>query len=149
VDLINAIKERAAQRPTGRPLSAVLRERRANLDQLNISELLQKDLGASKGISHRDVELHGLAYHRVLANRLDESIIRNAQQLLNRWRIQGKIDPRYANQWDEILALPKERIADLISQDTQHATDLRQNSPFAGSLTEAERLKYSQQLDNA
>jgi hypothetical protein len=40
-----------------------------------------------------------------------------------------------------VLSWPRSRIKRFISTDSQRARDLRQNSPFAGVLTERERKK--------
>jgi hypothetical protein len=58
-----------------------------------------------------------------------------------RWRDQGKLDPRYAEQWEEVLRRPVKDVRRAISEDTAFARDLRQNSPFAGVLSEPERRK--------
>jgi hypothetical protein len=72
--------------------------------------------------------LHALAYHRVVANRLDEMLVRDARRRLERWEKEGRIDPRWAREWEQILAL-------------------RQSSPFAGSLTEHERRRIVQAVE--
>jgi len=71
----------------------------------------------------------------------DEQIVRDARSRLTRWRSQGKIDPRYARAWEEILAMTPAQIAQTIAADTPRMRDLRQNSPFAGALNEPERRR--------
>ena len=55
------------------------------------------------------------------------------------WQEQGKIAPRYAGQWEEVLSGPLGDVRKVIAEDSERGRDLRQNSPFAGVLSEAER----------
>lgn len=90
---------------------------------------------------HRATELRALAYHRALAPRLRRPMIDQAQRKVRRWRRDGKIDPRHADAWDEVMALPVTEIRKAIVADDQRGHDLRQNSPLAGLLSEPERRK--------
>jgi hypothetical protein len=91
--------------------------------------------------------LHALAYHRVVANRLDEMLVRDARRRLERWEKEGRIDPRWAREWEQILALPLPRVAKAITSDSERGRALRQSSPFAGSLTEHERRRIVQAVE--
>lgn len=90
------------------------------------------------GQPHRRAELRGLAYHRALAPRLRRPMIDQAQNKLQRWRTEGRIDPRYAEAWEEVFALPMTEIRKVIAADDERGRDLRQNSPLAGLLNEPE-----------
>jgi hypothetical protein len=90
---------------------------------------------------HRRAELRSLAYHRVLAPRLRRPTIDEALRKVRRWRDEGRIDARYAGLWEEILVMPVPAIRKAIAADDERGRDLRQNSPFAGLLSEAERRK--------
>jgi len=48
---------------------------------------------------------------------------------------------RWFDAWDELLAGPVDEVLEVLSSRTPRARDLRQNSPFAGVLTEAERRR--------
>jgi hypothetical protein len=63
----------------------------------------------------------------------------DARQLIGKWLAQGRIDSRYADAWQELLSEPLPVIRGAMSADTDQMRDLRQNSPFAGLLSEAER----------
>lgn len=52
----------------------------------------------------------------------------------------------YAERWESILSRPVRQIAQAITADTPEARDLRQNSPSAGLLSEAERRKILQEV---
>ena len=95
---------------------------------------------------HRRSELRGLAYHRALAPRLRRPMIDEAARKISRWQEEGRIDPRYAEKWRQVLAKPVPEIRRLISTDDTRGNDLRQNSPFAGLLSEPERRRILEEV---
>jgi hypothetical protein len=103
-------------------------------------------VGAADAVGHERAERRGLAYHRVLAKRLRRAMVDDALRLLWQWRDQGRIDDRYAEQWEQVLAQPLAEVRRLISEDSQRGRDLRQNSPFAGMLSEAERKRINEEV---
>jgi hypothetical protein len=66
-------------------------------------------------------------------------MVADARQILAGWELEGRIDPLYANLWRELLSKPVSEIRREIGADTKEMADLRQNSPFAGMLSERER----------
>lgn len=121
-----------------RPLATVLRERRHAADQaVDVDRLLPR----RQGRTHRTPELQALAYHRLVAERLDHELADEARRRLARWRTSGRIHPRWAKEWEHTLSLPLPRIARAISEDTPRARELRQTSPFTGALNEHERRR--------
>ncbi len=78
-----------------------------------------------------------LVCHRALARRLRRPMVDQARHLLWTWRDLGRIDER----WEEVLNNPVAEAARVIGDDSDQAADLRQSSPFAGRLSEAERRK--------
>jgi hypothetical protein len=151
VESIEAVRERRLSNPDDRhPLGSVLRARRAEAQRLSASALLGRADRRREGDSdggHRHAELRSLAYHRAVAQRLDEGIVRDAQYRLARWRSQARIDPRYAQRWQTILAKPPAQVARLIGENTPRMRDLRQSSPFAGTLSEPARLRALAMVD--
>jgi hypothetical protein len=131
VELIEAVDERRAAEEA-RPVAAVMRERRADAERLDPQTALL-------GGGHRSAELRSLAYHRAVAQRLDRAVVDEARHRLRRWRREGRIDPRYAERWERLLDSPLASIRRVIGQDSQSSRDLRQSSPFAGTLTAQER----------
>jgi hypothetical protein len=135
------LRERVAeQRRSGRRrlhrLEPVMTEERRRADRLHPQVEL---IGSAE--PHRTAELRSLAYHRALAPRLRRPMVEQARRRLSRWKDEERIDPRYAQAWEEVLALPIAGIRDAISADDERGRDLRQNSPFAGMLSEQERRK--------
>jgi hypothetical protein len=131
-------------RDSHRPLAAVVRARRAAADDaIDIDRLLPR----KRPRTHRVPELHALAYHRLVAERLDDPLVERARRRLAEWRAAGRIHPRWADEWERILALPLPELAKVISADTQHARELRQSSPLAGVLNEQERRRLLEAVE--
>jgi hypothetical protein len=145
LDLYEAVEhERAAGRRSRHVLEPTMTERRDRAERLSTADLVGDDLGKMDG--HRRAELRSLAYHRALARSLSRPMIDQARHVLWSWRDQGRIDPRYADQWEALLDRPLPEIRRVLSQDTEVTRDLRQNSPLAGMLSEPERRKILQEL---
>ncbi len=79
-----------------------------------------------------------------LARRIAEELpkhpewIELARANLQRWSQQNKDAPallRNYTEWMQLLTLPVEEIARILTAETQEAQRLRQNSPFAGVLS--------------
>lgn len=98
-------------------------------------------VGADDADSHRKAELRGLAYHRALAPRLRRPMVDEAGRKLERWKREGKVDPRHAEAWEAVFALSMPQIRKAIGADDSRGRDLRQNSPLAGLLSEPERRR--------
>lgn len=139
-ELLGLLEEVAAARKLGasRPLARVIAERRRRTAEIVDLDRL---LPPRRRRGHRTAELQGLAYHRLVAERLDERLIEDAQRRLERWRRTGRIHLRWADEWEQILTMPAWRIAKTIGADTASARTLRQTSPFAGALPELERRR--------
>ena len=95
----------------------------------------------SEGDRHRISERRALAYHRALAPRLRRPMLDDAMRRLERWRQEGRIDHRYALEWERLFEKPVSEIRKTISRDDPVGNDLRQNSPLGGLLSEPERRK--------
>lgn len=95
---------------------------------------------------HSRARARSLAYHRAVAGRLRSSMVEEARHLLFLWRKEGKIDPHYAARWEEILNQPIAQIRQAIMEESPVADDLRQNSPLAGLLSEAERRRIVKEV---
>jgi hypothetical protein len=128
LDLVEAVEARADR---GRPLAAVLRARR--------TQTSKRRPGRTRTSGHRTAELRGLAFHRAVAERLDGALVADALVRLRRWRDEGRVHPRYAGAWEELLTGPRARLLQTLRADDEDAAALRQSSPFAGALTERER----------
>jgi hypothetical protein len=136
-DLRESIDADRADGPRRYVLAPTMSRHRAAAERLHVDG--SKDVDDDTG--HGRASARGLAYHRVIARRLRRPMVEEARHVLYRWREQGRIDPRYASQWEDVLRRPVADIRRALVEQSPDADDLRQNSPFAGMLSEAERRR--------
>lgn len=116
------------------PLAAALAERRdASAGSLRTAGAARVPRG------HDTADRRSLAYHRAVADRLDDGLVADARDRVDRLEAGGHIASRYAAAWRELLDRPLAQVGEALVEDTQAARDLRQSSPFAGVLNEHER----------
>jgi hypothetical protein len=144
ISFLMELQERVAERRTSSPhklhaLEPIMAEARQRAERM-------RPLLATRGSAdpHRTSELRGLAYHQALAPQLRRSMVEEAQRKLSRWQQEGRVDPRRAQAWEEVFALPMRAIREAITADDERGRDLRQSSPLAGLLSEPERRKALQ-----
>ena len=91
---------------------------------------------------HRTAELRSIAFHRLVADRLDEQLLTTARARVDSWLAnQGPVSAPSALRWRDLLNEPLPAIARRLTEDTEEMRDLRQNTPFAGALTPRERWR--------
>lgn len=140
LDLREAVEaERASGRRVRHVLEPIMARGHERAERLDLEELLPQT--ASDGSGHDRARRRGLAFHRALARGLSSRMVDDALRQVWKWRLQGRIDSRHADRWERLLRRPLAEIRREISEDSQSADDLRQNSPFAGMLSEPERRK--------
>jgi hypothetical protein len=87
-------------------------------------------------LDERSLALHQLIAAKVLA---DPALLDKARENMQRWQ-QMEGSPKLAlAEWERILTGSTDQIAQFLTERSERATRLRQSSPFAGVLTEAER----------
>lgn len=96
--------------------------------------------------THERARDRSRAYHRAVARRLRRPMVDEARHVLFRWREQGRIHTVYANRWEELLSRPLPEIRRSLTETSRDADDLRQNSPFAGLLSEPERQRILREV---
>ena len=138
-------RERASGRRARHVLEPTMAEGRRRAKRLQPRELVA-DAVDDDVEGHGRADLRSLAYHRALARGLRRGMVDDARHVLWKWRDQGRIDTRYAEQWEDVLSRPVADIRRILTEDTQRGRDLRQNSPFAGMLSEAERRRILQDV---
>lgn len=127
-------------------IEPLILESRRYAERLNPQRLIQLDSDeadrhAITDDRHRRADRRSLAYHRAIAQRLRRPMVDAARHQIWQWQREGRIDDRYANPWLEVLDRPVPEVKRALGADTPMMRDLRQSSPFAGTLTEAERRK--------
>jgi hypothetical protein len=135
LDLYESVEAGRAEGPRRYVLTATMARQREAARRLRTE-------GSSHGETPHDrARARSLAYHRAVAQRLRKPMVEEARHVLLRWRRQRRIDERYAYRWEQLLEQPIPEIRRAIVDETSDADDLRQNSPFAGVLSEPERLR--------
>ena len=141
-DLLRRVtREKESGRRRHHTLAPAMTESRRRAERLRLDPALLAELESQSADRHRLADLRGLAYHQVVARRLDRAMIGRARIKVDRWEKEGRIDPRHAADWREVLGLPLKEIRAAISADAERGHDLRQNSPLAGLLSEPERRR--------
>lgn len=147
-DLYERVRDQEQREPHRRHiLEPVLRQDQLRAHQLRPQELVADEFEPDGELDpHERAALRSLAYHRAVAGRLRRPMIDHARRQIWRWRSEGRIDERYADAWEEILRQPVADVKKALSENSRHAADLRQNSPFAGVLSEPERNKILEEI---
>jgi hypothetical protein len=142
LDLYEAVNTERAERPRRYSLAPTMARQRAAAERLEVGA---RDEPVEPS-AHDRASARGLAYHRAVAQRLRKPMVAEAQHVLFRWREQGRIDERHAERWARLLEQPIAEIRRALVDESQDADDLRQNSPFAGVLSEPERQRIVREV---
>jgi hypothetical protein len=100
-----------------------------------------KSDNATTRSGHDRARARSHVYHAAVAKKLNKATVDEARHVLFRWREQGRIDDRYADSWESLLDRPIREIRKSLLDESSAGDDLRQNSPFAGLLSEPERRR--------
>ena len=138
LDLYEAVESDREEGPRGYALTPTMARQRDAARRLQVGEPAEHRDGG-----HDTARARSLAYHRALAKRLRKPMVDEARHVLFRWRDQGRIDQRYADRWEQVLSRTFPEIRQALVDGSQEGDDLRQNSPFAGMLSEPERQRKS------
>lgn len=90
---------------------------------------------------HSRLDERSLAMHRLVARKVlaDPALLDRARENVRRWQKTDGSPSLALSEWENILAGPVDQVARFLVEPSERATRLRQSSPFAGILTEAER----------
>ncbi len=124
-------------------LEPILIERRQRAADLDVRSLIH-DSGSPD--PHDRARRRNFAYHQLVARDLRRQTVDQALHTIWKWRGQGRVDDRYADQWEQLLRRPVQEVKLLLAEDSERADDLRQNSPFAGVLSEPERRRILEEI---
>jgi hypothetical protein len=118
--------------------------RRAAHEGVTVSELARQIL-ASAATEARPENRVQLELHRALLGKLlgDLGLAREIAYVnLDRMRssVRGAQAQGWLDEWAELIDDPGPRLIDVFLGEDEHSTDMRQVSPFAGVLTQQERL---------
>ena len=96
---------------------------------------------ATSTSDHARLDERSLALHRLVAQKLaaEPSLLGLARANIARWKSADSTPSSALSEWEQILGRSIAEITALLVDRSEHATRLRQSSPFAGILTDAER----------
>ena len=96
---------------------------------------------------HRTAELRSIAFHTLVAARLDDELLENARARVERWIAdRGPIPAPAALCWRDILRQPHAELLLSLTEDSEQMRDLRQNTPFAGAVPARERWRIVDEI---
>jgi hypothetical protein len=131
------------------PLSAAermrrMRARRKAAGYREISRWVPKQITGAAYSSHRLAEARSLAMHAAMAQKIERepTLLDIPRENMERWRARwSDKPPPWWREWRALLQRPWPEIAALITEPSENAARLRQSTPFAGILTDAERAR--------
>jgi hypothetical protein len=90
---------------------------------------------------HSRLDERSLAMHQLIAAKVqaDPALLDKARENVRRWQASDGSPKLALAEWEQILDGPSNQVAQFLAERSERATRLRQSSPFAGILTEAER----------
>ncbi len=142
LDLYESVEADRAGSDRRHVLAPTMVRRRDAAQSLDL-RFFQQDTERS---GHERARARSLAYHRAIARRLRKPMVDEARHVLFRWRAQERIDERYAKRWEQLLSQPLPEIRRALVDESEDYDDLRQNSPFAGLLSEPERRRIVREV---
>lgn len=144
---------------TGQAAEILGTSRQHVVDLCTTGRLPYTTVGTHRRVARHDVEeirgqlgrpmrdqLRSLWLHRAVAAKValdPQRVLRIARRNLERMRAahpRGRVRADF-DEWEKLLAGPLETLLDVLVSKAPRAVELRQNSPFAGVLTVAERTK--------
>lgn len=91
--------------------------------------------------SHHKNDLRSLRLHQAIAEKLradPAAVLTKARANLDKWRDDTN-SAYYLREWQALLKGSRDRLLEVLLEDSEYATALRHASPFAGVLTPQER----------
>ena len=130
-----------------------LAEARARRERTTVSEVAREALERELRPQRREVRVQ-LELHRALLGKLisDQGRIRRlAHRNITKSRslVRGDQARGWLDEWEALLDGRPERLVDVFLGEDEHSIDLRQVSPFAGALSDEERLAAIQRANTA
>jgi len=95
--------------------------------------------------THQFLDARSLALHRLIAEKIrrDPALFQKVRSTLAHWQTIVSADSQpYLIEWARLVEAGMDECLAMATEDSEHATALRQSSPFCGVLTERERLDF-------
>ncbi|MBI2691274.1 MAG: hypothetical protein HYX29_04970 [Solirubrobacterales bacterium] len=147
VDLSESVESaKSSAERKGHFLEPALQANRDRARQIKELSLGKQPISSVHRDPHDAAAERALAFHEAVARDLQPETVRFALTTLWRLRDEGRIHSRYADEWEIVLARSLDQIRREMVEDSERGRDLRQNSPFAGALSEVERREAIAQV---
>ncbi len=95
--------------------------------------------------THQEIDERSLAMHRLVTEKIrnDPALFDKAKMTIARWRttVCANSQP-YLEEWEKLMNQGMEACLIVAVEDSERARALRQSSPFAGILSNEERLTF-------
>ncbi len=90
---------------------------------------------------HRLAELRSIALHKAVGQKLllKPELVEETRLRVESLYQEGKLAQFYRDEWQAVLRQPLEQLVTFLSDDSEHARELRQATPFAGIIGPRER----------
>ena len=97
-------------------------------------------------IDARSLDLHDLVAKKIT---LKPELLEIAKSNIQQWRLlhqdqSSKTEPYYLKEWEDIINQGVEKVCIFLRDNSEYAKEMRQSSPFAGILSDDERLEIFQ-----
>jgi hypothetical protein len=111
---------------------------------------MQIHLNASTNPSYLSSDYRSLELHRVIAYKLlqNPSLLNIATSNIERWKKQNKFPQPYLDEWLVYIESDMETLINFMTALTEEAQRLRSSSPFAGILSNSERMAIFETFKN-
>ncbi len=98
--------------------------------------LVQRAVECKEMNRHRLAEERSIALHGAVADRLsdDGAVLERARTRVHKWLETDEVATYWAQEWDRVLSKPLAEIQAFLVERSEHATALRQMTPFAGAI---------------
>lgn len=136
IDLRESVEADRADAPRRYALAPTMSRNRAAAERMHSDHLKSPD----HTDGHGRASARSLAYHRVVARRLRRPMVDEVRHVLYRWREQGRVPAMPTGGRRCWIGRCRPSVVRWVEESSE-ADDLRQNSPFAGMLSEAERRR--------
>lgn len=107
---------------------------------------LPKPIASVVPDGHRSAERRSLAMHQEIAASLTEAGVQRARERVRAWAADGSVDPHWVAAWQAVLDGSVPEVVRDIATDDPRMTQLRQSTPFAGSLSNAARWRILREV---
>ena len=100
---------------------------------------------------HQMLNARSIEMHRLIADKIrhDPQLLDKARRTVSRWRDTQTFSKKslefYVVEWETILSWPVEDILSFLTDPSEKAVQLRQDTPFAGVLSSQERWQFLKQ----